>query len=84
MPTTPRYWFPAKRYGWGWGLPQTWEGWVVFAIWAPAFVWGILEIRPRIHPIQNAIFVLFMAGLLVLICYWKGEPPRWRWGDRDS
>ena len=25
----PRYWFPAKRYGWGWGLPAVWQGWVV-------------------------------------------------------
>jgi hypothetical protein len=24
------YWFPAKRYGWGWGLPTAWQGWLVF------------------------------------------------------
>lgn len=24
-----KIWFPAKRYGWGWGLPVTWQGWVV-------------------------------------------------------
>jgi hypothetical protein len=24
-----RCWFPAKRYGWGWGLPSAWQGWVV-------------------------------------------------------
>ena len=29
--TDRRYWFRAKRYGWGWGLPLTWEGWLVFA-----------------------------------------------------
>jgi len=28
-PNPPRYWFPAKRYGWGWGLPSTWEGWLL-------------------------------------------------------
>ena len=26
----PPYWFPAKRYGYGWGLPHTWQGWIVF------------------------------------------------------
>jgi hypothetical protein len=31
MPQDPEYWFPAKRYGWGWGIPVTWQGWVVFA-----------------------------------------------------
>ena len=25
-PDPPRYWFPAKRYGWGWGPPSTWQG----------------------------------------------------------
>jgi hypothetical protein len=25
-------WFIAKRYGWGWGLPCAWQGWVVFAV----------------------------------------------------
>ena len=30
-PDDSRYWFPAKRYGWGWGLPATWEGWAVMA-----------------------------------------------------
>ena len=24
-----QYWFPVKRYGWGWGLPIVWQGWVV-------------------------------------------------------
>ncbi|MEM6333145.1 MAG: hypothetical protein AAF823_07375 [Planctomycetota bacterium] len=30
-PDTPRYWFPKKKPGWGygWGPPSTWEGWVV-------------------------------------------------------
>ena len=28
------YWFPAKRYGWGWGLPSVWQGWVVMGIFA--------------------------------------------------
>ena len=22
-------WFPAKRYGWGWSFPVTWQGWLV-------------------------------------------------------
>jgi hypothetical protein len=29
MPSAKKYWFPAKRYGWGWGLPSCWQGWVV-------------------------------------------------------
>jgi hypothetical protein len=81
MSTTQRYWFPAKRYGWGWSFPQTWQGWVVFAIWMVALIFGVLVIRPRIHPIQTEAFVVAMTAALVVICYWKGEPPRWRWGE---
>jgi hypothetical protein len=25
-----------------------------------------------------------MVTILVAICYAKGEPPRWRWGDRQG
>ncbi|MGF6701877.1 hypothetical protein OKW38_006554 [Paraburkholderia sp. MM5496-R1] len=26
MSPSREYWFPAKRYGWGWGLPLRWQG----------------------------------------------------------
>jgi len=26
-----KIWFPAKRYGWGWGFPICWQVWVVLA-----------------------------------------------------
>src|ERR1043166_6380357 len=26
---TKQYWFRAKRYGWGWGMPATWQGWAL-------------------------------------------------------
>ena len=31
-----RYWSPAKRYGWGWGPPVTWQGWAVLAAFVGA------------------------------------------------
>jgi hypothetical protein len=75
---TPRYWFRAKRYGWGWGFPRTWEGWVAFGVFglvllvAPAFT----------SDAQYVVVVLVTAAALVAVCWWKGEPPRWRWGRR--
>ena len=33
MTEQSRYWFPAKRYGWGWGFPTTWQGWLVIALY---------------------------------------------------
>jgi hypothetical protein len=81
----PRYWFPAKRYGWGWGPPITWQGWVVFALWLAAFVGGLCYLAYRHvlayrHGLLHIVFTAVMVTVLVVICYLKGEPPRWRWG----
>jgi hypothetical protein len=77
----PRYWFAAKRYGWGWGLPLTWEGWVVFAVWLGIFLATIPLLRPQHHLVECVLFVVAMVAVLIGVCYWKGEPPRWRWGE---
>jgi hypothetical protein len=43
----PRYWFPAKRYGWGWGLPCTWQGWLVLAAYLGLMVGAARLCPPR-------------------------------------
>ncbi len=78
-----RYWFRAKRYGWGWGLPLTWQGWVVFVGWFAVFIPATVHFIPG-RPVAFMVFTLVMGLLLVAICYIKGEPPRWRWGDRSE
>jgi hypothetical protein len=78
-----RYWFPAKRYGWGWGPPSTWQGWVVIAAFVVLAVAGAVLFPPRANP---PLFVGCIAGLVValtVVCWRTGEPPRWRWGDDD-
>jgi hypothetical protein len=27
---------------------------------------------------------LALSAVLVAVCWWKGEPPRWRWGGDDA
>jgi hypothetical protein len=49
-PDQPRYWFPAKRYGWGWGLPSTWEGWVVLAVYLALLVALCVLVPAHRHP----------------------------------
>jgi hypothetical protein len=75
-----RYWFPAKRYGWGWGLPTAWQGWLVMLGALGGVAAAALRLLPR-HPIEFQIVVFAIVGLLTLVCYIKGEPPSWRWGD---
>jgi hypothetical protein len=74
------YWFPAKRYGWGWGFPRTWQGWVVFAVYGALQIAGIVMLPPARHPVGFPVFTIALVMLLVAVCWLKGEPPRWRWG----
>jgi hypothetical protein len=76
-----RYWFPAKRYGWGWGPSATWQGWSVLAAFVGLLVVGALVLPPnRSLPIFLG-YAALLAVALVAVCWLKGEPPRWRWGD---
>jgi hypothetical protein len=79
-----KYWFPAKRYGWGWGLPLTWQGWAVLIVYVALVVGGI----PVLHATRGALvylaYVLVLTAALIVICWLTGERPRWRWGDRDN
>ena len=74
-------WFPAKTYGWGWGLPLRWQGWIVMVSFIAALVAGapIVENSPAIY----TAYCMMLAGVLICICYWKGEKPEWRWGSRE-
>ena len=29
---------------------------------------------------ERGVAVLAESVVLVAVCWWKGEPPRWRWG----
>lgn len=72
-------WFPARTFGYGWGLPTRWQGWLVLVVYALVLVAGALRFPPASHPALFAGVVLVATALLVLVCALKGEPPRWRW-----
>lgn len=76
------YWFPAKQYGWGWGLPATWQGWVVLVTYVAALVVGTLIFGPAEEALKFTVYTTVLSGLLVAVCWLKGEPPRWRWGNK--
>lgn len=75
-------WFPAKRYGYGWGIPCAWQGWAVMV----AYVLGV--IASSIWLLGNKLVwwhvaaMFAMTAALILVCWWKGEPARWRWGGK--
>jgi hypothetical protein len=80
MPSAVRYWFPAKRYGWGWGPPITWEGWAILGAYVALITVGAAVITK--HSLVAFIaYAIVLSVLVAAICWWKGEPPRWRWGN---
>lgn len=81
---TKNYWFPAKRFGWGWGPPRTWQGWVATAVYVAATVAICVRAPPTSDPGRFVLLVSLASAAFVLVCWLTGEPPRWRWGDRDN
>lgn len=78
-PPAPGYWFRAKRYGWGWGLPTAWQGWVVFGAYFVLVIGGAIAF-PQASMALFIAYEFILTCLLFVICWIKGEPPRWRWG----
>ena len=74
-------WFPAKKYGWGWGPPSTWQGWVVFAVWLALLVTGCVLLAPTRNVALFIGYAVLLGIALIVVCLIKGETPRWRWGD---
>jgi len=79
-------WFKRKLYGWGWTF-GTWESFVVIAFYGVANVFTFVAIDKHSHSgsdtlINFAPMFLMLTALLYLVCYWRGEKPRWQWGKR--
>jgi drug/metabolite transporter (DMT)-like permease len=81
MSTGPDFWFPAKRYGWGWGLPVRWQGWLVFAAYLALLLGGLYYFKAQRSAAGVLVYVLALTAVLIVIIAIKGERPLgWRWG----
>ena len=86
-PTDKPLWFKAKTYGWGW-VPSTWQGWLVIAAYVVVIevsTFTLLWRHVTAWRVATAIAVGVAATVaLAILCYKRGEAPRWRWGgDQD-
>ncbi len=80
-----KLWFKAKRYGWGWGIPQTWQGWVSFGVFIAVWLAALLLLLPSADSDPStgevslfvAIVILDVLGL-VYVSFKHGEAPKWR------
>lgn len=79
MTDEPRkYWFPAKRYGWGWSFPVMWQGWAVLAGYLVIVLFASRLLASR--GVGFYVVVAMATALLIGVCMLKGEPPGSRSG----
>ena len=76
-------WFPAKRYGYGWGMPARWQGWVVLLGYVVFVTDAALLLAPT-RPAALVVSVIISTAVLLAVCISKGESPKWRWGGDDD
>ena len=83
MSYEPSFWFPVKRYGWGWGLPVRWQGWVVLFAYLALMVTASYYFRPQHDMVRFWASVGLLTGVFIVIVAAKGERPvGWRGGNK--
>lgn len=76
-------WFGQKRYGFGPGLPISWQGWAVTAAFLGfAFlVSGWFRDKPVV---TVALMVPALVAFLTIVVKTTRGAWRWRWGEDDD
>ena len=72
------FWFPAKKYGFGWGLPVRWQGWIVLLVYAMLVAAGIAFIDYSENRVWFYAYFSILTAILIIICWKKGEKVRRR------
>lgn len=83
--TEKKLWFRRKRYGWGW-YPVSWEGWTVLAVYVLALLSNFITIDGVQDASSDTLInfaprFIILSIILIIICYKKGEKPKWTWGN---
>ena len=79
-----KYWFKAKRYGYGW-YPATWQGWLILLVYIAIVALNFYRIDLVSHSASDVLInfisqTLILTIILIIVCAATGEKARWRWG----
>ena len=75
-------WFAPKRYGYGAGLPISWQGWALTIGFVLLTILVALGFGNRPIQLVAAIIPLTVAFVVISARTTRGGW-RWRWGDED-
>jgi predicted anti-sigma-YlaC factor YlaD len=74
-------WFRVKRYGFGAGLPCSWEGWALLAGFLVVIVTSGVVFMDR-NPTLHFGVVLASTAIVIVVSWRKSDGPwKWRWGQ---
>ena len=76
-------WFAPKRYGYGAGLPISWQGWVVTITFVLITIAVATSIGERPYVLIPAILLPAIAFIVIAMKTTRGGW-RWRWGEDDD
>lgn len=75
-------WFAPKRFGYGAGLPISWQGWALTVGFAGILI--ALGLLFRSEPVRfGAAIAPFLIAFLVVCAKTTRGGWRWRWGEDD-
>lgn len=82
-----KYWFKAKKYGWGW-YPSSWEGYTIVGIYISVFIVLFYNIDVYSHSATETILSFIPQAFIITIvligtCFIKGEKPHWNYKKRS-
>ena len=75
-------WFAPRRYGYGAGVPISWQGWLVTAVFLGGIFGAILLFHDR-PPQMIAVWIPFTLMFLVISSRTTRGGWRWRWGEEE-
>lgn len=85
MEKNNKIWFKRKRYGWGW-RPSSWQGWLIMFVYFLIIFIDVNLTNKTINSSTDALInfapkFIVLTVALIIVCYLKGEKPKWSWGD---
>lgn len=82
MSGEPKWWFPKRTEGDGWGMPVNWQGWVVFGV----FLLLMFTATPMALVTSGAmaaiLVVVSLVASLSVVVMMKGEPSTDCWDEQ--
>jgi|GEM_PF-227230 len=80
-------WFSPKKFGYGWGLPSTWQGWVVLVFYFAFLIYDFKRIDSHSHSASDTLInfipqLILASVVLFFIARITSGKPKWSGGNK--